>query len=188
MLNINFNGSYPSLRTSCTSIFSRGNEKLVVVFAENDEGKSVSKDIATAFIETLKNISLFFFGTTDYCNVNVAKIRGILITKNNLTSGNQAWLSQISCIEHFLDHNLFCSISENILSSRRTLLNEEKKNLFSQELSVSISKIPSVPLSKDISYKFYGIQGGDIVKEERETIFPEFLNQRSITYRLCKDN
>ena len=181
-------GSLPPLRSLFNSIFSKNDEKLVVIFSDSDEEKSVSKETATKFLNTIQIISNFFYNTSDYCNSSFCKLKGIFITKNNLTPGNQAWLSQISIIEHFKDDSLFCSIAENIFCSRRKVLTSEQKKEFVKELGCSLSKIPSIPLDKDISFRFYGIHKNEIVKEERESIFPESLNQKSVSYRLCKNN
>jgi DNA-directed RNA polymerase subunit H (RpoH/RPB5) len=186
MLQIPNNASYPQLRTRFNSIFTKGEEKLLVFFDQTEESKSVSKENASKFVKSLENISSFFFKTSDYCNKNSCKIKAIFITKNNLTPGNQTWLSQISVIEHFLDVNLLCSISENILCSKRHILTESEKINFCQELDISLSKIPYISKEKDISYRFYSVEKNDVVKEERTSVFPESLTQKSITYRLCK--
>jgi len=188
ILNQNIPNVNRGSRSMFNSIFSRGEEKLIIYFAETEDLKSVSKDSASRFVNNLRSICLNLFGTPDYCNTFVAKMRGILITKNNLTPGNQSWLSQITVIEHFLDTSLLCSISENVFSSRRRILNKEEKTVFAKELGMSLSKIPSVVLSKDISYQFYGIDKDDVVREERESIFPESLIPKSISYRFCKKN
>ena len=176
-----------SLRTKYNSIFFDENGSiLVVVFTESDAPDSGSIDMARSFVETLKQVSNKFFGTTDYCNLNVSRVSGILVTKVPLTSTGKTWTSCINNIDIFLDADLSCSISENIFCSKRVILSPEEKKQFEYELDASLSKIPSIPLIKDLSYRFSGVKKDQIVKEERTSIFPESINQKSIQYRLCK--
>ena len=172
-----------SLRSQFNSIFFSGDKILVVFFAEDENGKAISKDIAVSFVKLLRKIWSIFYKTTF---LSQDKMRAIFISKPNLTPGNQTVLSSVPIIDHFLDTNILCSISDNVFCSKREILNPEDRKKFEYYLGVSISKIPSIVRSKDISYQFYGIEDDTVVKETRDSIFPEAIVPTSISYRYCK--
>jgi hypothetical protein len=171
-----------SSRGQFTSVFLNKTGILVVFFGENNtKSQTIGIGIINNFIEILTAISSRFFGTPNYCSVNM---KSILITKTNLSSTAKTHLAPIQCIEHFLDTNFLCSVTENVFCSRRSILSTSEKEAIEDDYK--LSKFPYISKQKDISYQIYGIGKFDVVREVRTSLFPEAVNQKSIFYRVCK--
>ena len=171
-----------SSRGQFTSVFLNKTGIIVIFFGENNtKSQTIGIGVINNFIEILTAISRRFFGTPNYCSVNM---KSILITKTNLSSAARTHLDPIQCIEHFLDTNFLSSVPENVFCSRRTVLSASEKEIIEEDYK--LSKFPYIPKVKDISYQLYGINKNDVVRELRTSLFPEAINQKSISYRVCK--
>ena len=173
-----------NIREMFNSIFFKGKDMIIVIFSEENGGKSITKDLFGNFINIIENISQKFYGTRDFCNAS-GKINIIYITKHNLTTGNKTWNSDLTCINHFRDDEILCSPLENIFASNYKILDVKEKKDFEFELGTKLSKIPSIPREKDTSLRAINVKKGDIVEYYRESMFDESICN-TITYRLCK--
>jgi DNA-directed RNA polymerase subunit H (RpoH/RPB5) len=109
-----------------------------------------------------------------------------MITKTKLTSHVKTQLSSVTSFYHFLDKEVLTFNPSHILMSRRKLLSSEEKKKFTKELNVPLGKIPSVVGSSDISCRYFGALPGDVFREIRDSVFPESINDSSVSYRYLK--
>ena len=168
-----------TLRDLFNSVFFKNGNVLLLVFSD-DEGKSVSKESMTDLFIFQKFISKTLYNEEEPSNLSI-NFNILYITKNDLTPSNKTWINSFNTIKHFKDIELICRPLENVFSSVLENLKDEKKQDFISKLPVNPSKIPKISRNLDILGRLGDKK--DIHKYYRESLFPESINEKSITYR-----
>ena len=176
----------PSLREQYTTVFSKGNDIIIVFFLESEANSSGVENMRRA-ISVMREICKIRYGNVNYCDDSSGySMKAVFITQKKLTPDGKKMISSMPHIEHFLDNTFLAGIAQNIFCSKYEILTEEKKKVFETQLDLHLSKIPSVTTEKDISVRFIGVNSGDILKYNRTSFFEEDISQTSVTYRLVK--